>query len=97
MEAHEKGLEAARNLLVMADGDAYPWDHVEACIKAYLSASNKVLVPLEPSPQEQWTAAMRYRHDAGLLPDTDRQALVRTAHWWHDAWVNSIPNPFKDK
>lgn len=95
-EAHERGIEAAEKVIMDRDGE-YAWNFVGDAIKAYLSASGIVLVPREPSPADIWQAAMRYRHDAGLLPSSDKETLMRTAHWWHDAWVNSQPNPFESK
>ncbi|WP_207897488.1 hypothetical protein, partial [Rhizobium sp. PP-F2F-G48] len=32
------------------------------------------------------SACMSYRHDFGLLPELDREALRRTARWWLEAW-----------
>lgn len=97
-EEHENGIKAAhQEVKCRLHEDWLSEADVEKAIKAYLDASGLVLVPREPSPADIWQAAMRYRHDAGLIPSSDKETLMRTAHWWHDAWVNSQRNPFESK
>lgn len=43
-----------------------------------------------PSCEDVWNACLSYRHDAGLLPDDERQALECEAKAWLRAWGQTM-------
>ena len=112
MEAHEKGLDATRRWLLRTGEDndlpseTHIRNYVEGAIKAYLSASNQVLVPREPTEE-----MMFHSFVAGFIrigaKDDEALNLARSkldmdgqrefCFAQYKAMIAATPNPFKDK
>lgn len=71
----------------------YWLDKAETALTAALSAQPAVAVPdgWEPTQEQTASACLSYRHDFGLMPALDREALMRTAQWWLEAWLKVSP------
>jgi len=97
MEAHERGMEAATKVMRLGIGDPKSIPGPGSVIKAYLEASNQVLVPREPE------AAMKV--DGGLklesmMFEDDPEftgVIFEDVKFIYRAMIDAAPNPFKDK
>lgn len=94
MKLTHEMIEAGCKAFLEAFGDpaARPMDYARE-ITAALSAQPALAVPDGWTPTQEQTASacLSYRHDFGLLPASDREALMRTAQSWLEAWLKVLP------